>query len=443
MTANEGSDLGHGVRVAVGACGELSVHSAELDLGWRPRTAAAPGSAVSWQGLGFEVVVREPWRRGHRWVLVPWQRDEVMRVVVPLDEAAVAAAARDADRERQAARLRPSMWALLPVLGLAPRHWQQRWRDEWGYPAALATWVSALLEAVIGVACMLQLVALVGGGTPVFGWLPLPFALVGVGLLPEALFRIVQVSADSEPVGSLVGLAAAVFARPTAPPPSPPPAPELSERAGDGGGLELRSPIQRRDWEAPGVLHYRDRSFVLEATDRLGGDWLYRFVPAAEPDPGAPRLRLLPPRTSARPAQPAALSGVTRTALVTAAVCLAPARFQRRWGAVTGARPGWFTALGAGAELVGGISNLGDHGELSPTGVVLGVFFVVEGALRLTSLVVAGRPMGSLLGLPLIPLLERFVPADDGRTRPPGRRRDRAKLRRCGDDSADSRRSRR
>jgi hypothetical protein len=50
--------------------------------------------------------------------------------------------------------------------------------------------------------------------------------------------------------------------------------------------------------------------------------------------------------------------------------------------------------------------------------------------------------MWSLLGLPLIPLLERFVPADGGRTRPPGRRRDRAKLRRCGDDSADSRRSR-
>ena len=443
MTSNEGSDLGHGVRVAVGAGGELSVHSAQLDLGWRPRTAAAPGSAVSWQGLGFEVVVREPWRRGHRWVLVPWQRDDVMRGVVPLDEASVAAAARAAHRERQAARLRPTMWALLPVLGLAPRHWQQRWRDEWGYPAVLATWVSALFEAVVGVACLFQIVALVGGGTPLFGWLPLPVAVVGFGLFPEGLLRIVQVSADSEPVGSLLGLAAAVFERPPAPPPSPPELPELSERAGGGNGLELRSPIQRRDWEVPGVLHYRDRSYVLEATDRLGRDWVYRFVPAAEPDPGAPRLRLLPARTPDPPAAPAALSGVYRTALVTAAVCLAPARFQRRWGAVTGVRPGWFTALGAGAELVGGISNLGDHGELSPTGVVLGVFFVVEGALRLTALVTAGRLMGSLLGLPLIPLLERFVPADDGRTRPPGRRRDRAKLRRCGNDSAGSRRSRR
>ena len=78
-----------------------------------------------------------PWRNGARWTLEPWNDHDVMRVVLPLDETSVQAAAERARRDRAEQRLRPVMWLLMPVLGLAAASWQRRWRDEWGFPAAL------------------------------------------------------------------------------------------------------------------------------------------------------------------------------------------------------------------------------------------------------------------------------------------------------------------
>jgi hypothetical protein len=67
--------------------------------------------------------------------------------------------------------------------------------------------------------------------------------------------------------------------------------------------------------------------------------------------------------------------------------------------------------MSAGAELVGGITNLGD--DLGSGGVfliLLDFFLVGEGLLRLGS-VVTGRPMGSVFGWALRPLYRRYLPS--------------------------------
>jgi hypothetical protein len=64
-------------------------------------------------------------------------------------------------------------------MGLAPRTLQIRWRDAWGYPAAHATAVSALIELCIGAFASIRMYQLIFGG--------LQGAAVGPieGVLPE------------------------------------------------------------------------------------------------------------------------------------------------------------------------------------------------------------------------------------------------------------------
>jgi len=421
MVSTAGHDLGHGVRVITTTGGGLVVHSAEVDFGWRPRSPGRSGSAVNWNGASFEVVAREPWRSGHRWTLTPWCAEDVMRVVLPLDRDAVAVAAKAASRERRTAGLRPAMWLLLPLLGLAAGRWQRRWHNDWGFPATLATWMSSVVEALTGATCLFQLIGMFGGGRPLFAWLPVEVAAVGVVFFPEGLIRLAQVAADSEPVGSFVGWAVASFERsPPEPAEAPIDVPEVAAGSPDGFGLEIRSPIQRRDWEGPGCLRYRDRQYRFDATERLGNVWVYRFVTVDDDDRSEPSLRLLPPRSSARSPTRSAPPSVIRIALLTAAVSLAPARFQKRWAEVCGTRAGWFTALGAGAELIGGVGDLGGGHGTGASAVLFGLFFVVEAVVRLAGLIALRRPMGSLLGIPLIPVLERVLPAADDTTGTPG-----------------------
>jgi hypothetical protein len=70
----------------------------------------------------------------------------------------------------------------------------------------------------------------------------------------------------------------------------------------------------------------------------------------------------------------------------------------------------WLTVVGAGAELVGGFSNLGqDLGSTNRLLVFLDFYLVGEGLLRLGSAVL-GRPMGSVFGWILRPLYRPFLP---------------------------------
>ncbi len=81
---------------------------------------------------------------------------------------------------------------------------------------------------------------------------------------------------------------------------------------------------------------------------------------------------------------------------------------QERWAAELGLGAAWLTVLGAGAELVGGMVNVARHGGDGSPLLWLDLFFVVEGAVRLLWLAASGRPVGSLLALPLEPLVDRL-----------------------------------
>jgi hypothetical protein len=124
--------------------------------------------------------------------------------------------------------------------------------------------------------------------------------------------------------------------------------------------------------------------------------------------PLALRYRRSRPRTR-RPAVAGRARPVT-IALVTALVCLAPRRYQERWASRVNTRPIWFTLFGAGAELIGGSVNL----ESASTGdgstmLAVNLFFLVEAVARFAVVVLTGRPVGSVLGVPLRPLLDRLI----------------------------------
>jgi hypothetical protein len=96
--------------------------------------------------------------------------------------------------------------------------------------------------------------------------------------------------------------------------------------------------------------------------------------------------------------------------LVSAAVTLGPASDQLRWSAELGIRALWLTAMGAGAELVGGIANLQHDAPTAQSYLVLLDYFLIgEGLLRLGSSFI-GRPMGSVFGWALRPLYRRYLP---------------------------------
>jgi len=228
MTLTSGRSLGHGVRVTPGDGGELHVLSETVDVGWRPRVSGRPGSAVMIDGQGFEVVVRRPWGKGAQWTLEPWSGEDVMRVVQPLDEAAVAALAAQASTQAKATRLRPVLWLLAPILGFAVASWQRRWRDEWNYPASTATWISAILEMFLGGACLIEFIGSMGAGASIFPWIPRPVVRVGVYFFGEGIVRLILVFADSEPVGSLLGAVISIFDRRPKPARAPVAAPKVN-----------------------------------------------------------------------------------------------------------------------------------------------------------------------------------------------------------------------
>ncbi|MGD8440873.1 MAG: hypothetical protein PVG53_10075 [Holophagae bacterium] len=415
MTSQSGDDLGHGVRVIPSERGGVVVLSDALELGWRPRSTDRRGSAVIWRGEGFEVASVEPWRRGARWTLEPWDGHDVMRVTLPLDPDSVAAAADRADRERAADRLRPYLWLLIPVLGFAAASWQKRWRQEWGYPAGLATVMTALGETVLGAACAIELMASIGSGASIFPWLPRPLVGVGVLLFAEGLFRLALFAADSEPVGSAAGVVVGALTprRPAAPPPLEVPTVRVVEPNGDR--IELVSPIQRRDLEADGVLPYHGRSYLLSRTGRLGESWVYNFERTAA-DAADRRLRLVPPRSRSIEPRRRSSPGVVRTVLLTVVTTLAPRRFQERWADEVGMNPVWLTVIGASAEVVGGLVNLRTVPAGDVLSVMLNLFFVGEGVTRLYSVAVRKEVMGSVLGWVLTPVLERAVPPPSARS---------------------------
>jgi hypothetical protein len=291
---------------------------------------------------------------------------------------------------------------------------QRRWEGDWFFPAELATWVSAAAEILGGGVGLIQSLALVVGGEwflpPVLRFM----TVVGPLMILEAIVRMVLVASNQEAVGSVLGLPFALLEKKlafTAPAMNP----EVRLFDGDRGVLELVSPVHRVDWGHDGLLPYREGLYRLERSDREGRSWTYRFA-RSDGEPGDLRvLRLRPPVAAAfvAPREASPPPSILKTTLVTAAVTLGPRDDQERWAAHLNVNPRWLTMAGAVPELVGGVMNLGrDSTSAGPLLVVLDVFLILEGSLRLLS-ALGGRPMGSVFGWVLRPLYRSSLPPRD------------------------------
>lgn len=412
MTNDGGADLGHGVFVSSANAGEVVVVSPRLDLGWRVSVGRVPGTAILWRDQPFEVVARTAAGGGHRWTLRPWLDAGAMRDVIPLDSGYIETTAKRSAADRRGEYNRLGTMFLLPFLGLAPARVQERWRSEWLFPADLATWVSSALELLGGGFGLVQALALAFGNE---WFLPAPLRfLAGVGplMVVEAIVRLVLVSAREEPVGSVVGLPLLLFEK-ASPPAAPVTEPQVRLFDEGNGVLELVSPTNRADWGREGVLPYRGHWFVLDRADSEGRSWTYRFVFCEEEPAGRPVLHLRTPPTSkfVAPRELSKPPSILRTTLVTAAVTLGPAADQESWAARLDVSPRWLTLAGATAELIGGVANLsGDAAEGGVVFVILDVFLIIEGAVRILA-ALGGRPMGSVFGWILRPLYRSSLDA--------------------------------
>jgi hypothetical protein len=408
MDPEGGEDLGHGVYASPESDGKLSVISPRLDLGWQVAEGQVPGTAVLWRERSYEVVGRAEVGRGARWAMRLWDGASAMRGVFKLEREAVQEIADRAAADARGARTRKSTVLLLPLLGLAPARLQKHWVDGWGLNAERATQISAICELMVGSLGIIQVASSAFGGEP---FIPTWVAYLGVVLFASGFVRLALVAADGEAVGSVLGLALLPWA------PKPVPAstrivPTVRSFDTASNKLVLESPIHRRDWDRDGVLPFRGEIFRLELAEREGRFWIYSFA-RVDRDHGEERVLRLAPLPSSPPPSPAADSAAPsflRTMLVSAAVTLGPASDQLRWSTELGIRAMWLTVVGAGAELVGGILNLGqDLGSTHRLLVFLDFYLVGEGLLRLGSAVL-GRPMGSVFGWILRPLYRRHLP---------------------------------
>ena len=408
MDPESGENLGHGVYASPVPDGELIVTSPSLDLEWRVAGGQAPGTAVLWREKPYEVIGRADIGQGARWTLRRWDEAAAMRGVFKLEANTVGEIASQVSIEAQGRRTRKATGPLLPILGLAPAGLQKKWADDWGLNSERATQVSAICEIIFGAVGIIQVAARAFAGEV---FMPAWLAYLGVVLFASGCVRLALVAADGEPVGSVLGVLLMHW--------TPKPDPVATDTASavrsidtEAGTLVLESPIHRRDWDRDGVLPFRGENFRIERVENEGRSWVYSFA-REDGNSGKDRiLRLAPPPASQLPqieADPASPS-ILRTMLVTAAVALGPAPDQERWSTVLEVRAVWFTFLGAGAELLGGIANLGnDLGSTHQILVLLDFYLVGEGLVRLGSALI-GKPMGSIFGWALRPLYRHHLP---------------------------------
>lgn len=406
------SDLGHGVRLQTGPDGRLVVISDRLAMGWSVPRGRVTGTAVAVDDGVYQVTRFDVLPTGERWELTVWPEGEAARSFVTLDRPWVEARAAETAEARRDGRRRMVATPWLMILGMLPGDVQRRWDAEWGFPAWRATRLSIWSELVVGAVLVIQILRVAARGDV---WLPIPLAILGPVLVLEGVARLVISSSSTRPLGSLLGLpfAPLLARRPSRVGPVLPAVQRVDVASGE---LELLSPELRRDWENGGRLPFRGDWYRLRQVRREGRDWVYAFGLEQPTDPTTEstlRLRPVPSRSSET--TPRTSLNVLETALVTAAVCLAPADQQRRWGDRFGTWPGWFTLAGAGAEIVGSLVNLaGTTASTATVMVVVDAVFLLDGLGRLVLAAARQGPVGSIVGWIVAPFIERRLPPDDG-----------------------------
>ncbi len=181
-----------------------NVRSERLRLPLTAGTNGMPGTAVRLGDDLWEVVEAHEERTGGSWMLVPWERTEIVRRVFTLDASSCTALIGRRREERASVQRRWLMTMMMPVLGLAPGPWQERWSHQWGYPAMAAVAMTSILEMIVGAAGSLQLAA--GSfGIRIVPSILMPFIVLGPFVFVEGAIRLVLSNAHGEPVGSAAG----------------------------------------------------------------------------------------------------------------------------------------------------------------------------------------------------------------------------------------------
>jgi hypothetical protein len=296
---------------------------------------------------------------------------------------------------------------MVPLMGLAPAPLQRRWEREVGFPAVLATAITAAAEVGVGAVGLVQaLAAGIGGAVflpPSLMWL----TVVGPVLMAVGLVRLVSALAHSEPLGSPLGVFWLLVSGREEGVAEDHVKPKVHRRE-DDGGLQVKSPIHRADWTIDGVLGHRGDHFVLSGCTREGEGWVYHFEPA-EAGELRPTLKMRPPR-SPQLAAPDRPPKILRSTVTTVVACLAPADAQRIWADRLGVRAVWLTLIGGAAEILGGLHNLKSYGgDHSAVTLMLNVLFVCDGSIRLALLALYQGPVGSVFGIVLRPLIRRLI----------------------------------
>lgn len=200
------------VRLAGGRDGAFRVDAPHDKPGWRPRRAATgtlgelAGTAVALDGELYEVTRAEPAARGTGWSywLRPWDEQEPVRGLVSYgaEEVAREAAARVARQRRQGASA--LLVVAAPVVGLLPAADQRRLEVDFGFPAARATLLGAVLA--LGTAFAVLVLGLAQNVSPQpdakFAWAAdaVPAALY---FAVESWVRLWSALQLGEPMGSL------------------------------------------------------------------------------------------------------------------------------------------------------------------------------------------------------------------------------------------------
>jgi hypothetical protein len=398
------TEIGHGVTVTLNPEGSIEIRSTPLALPLQVRRGHLPGTVVAWGEALFEVVAEHRDEQPARFLAFPWRDGDVARRVFRLDAENLARLADEMSAAGARRRTRGLTAPLLPLMGLAPAPLQQRWANEFGFPIGRAVAASAVLELMLGMAGVLQALALPFSGV----WF-LPAGLhwlvpIGAWLAPEGMFRLAWTWLSGEPLGSVFGLPLLLIVPVRPGPGTGPPRPTVLRHDPDARCLELASPMARPDWPTGAVLPFRGRHWRVVGLRSHAAPWVYAFERCEPVAEDAMYARLAPPRAAEAetpPPRPRSLRFIGRRTVETALFALAPRAEQLRWGAARGTRPVLVTAVCGALEAYGGLLNLHAFGSAEIWLLALDLGFFAEGLWRIGTALLTRQPCGSVLGLPL------------------------------------------
>ena len=196
--------------------GEGIVLDSRYTKGWQGRVMASrgnrahPGTAIGWDDELWEVVSVEPLQPvGVRYRLEKWDDSQVVRVRDDYSAASEDLRAKGRLHHRQRERTRRLWTALSLITGHLPASVQERMHLEYGTPPALPTLISLVPVAAFGLVSLVIFVPTFLGAakTGLPDWL----MFVGMYLFLETALRFAYVLSTGKPIGSLIGMTAAVL----------------------------------------------------------------------------------------------------------------------------------------------------------------------------------------------------------------------------------------